>query len=68
MKNYEINILDAKLKTVKTIDGSNSYSSAERFAKNEAQWRGTPVEVAWYDDVGNRYSRLYEPRLYEYRA
>ena len=68
MKNIEINILNEKLETVKTIDGSNSYLSAERFARNEAQWRGTPVEVAWYDDAGNRYSRLYESRLYVYRA
>lgn len=54
-----VKILNDKLEAVKEIDGFDSYGWATEFAKNEAEWRGTPVEVCFYDDLGTCYSRIY---------
>ncbi len=59
MKNTVVNIMNDKLEVVKTYGGFESHGCAVEFARDEAEWRGCMVEVAWMDDADNHYSRLF---------
>lgn len=60
MKNIMVHILNEKLDTVKTFVGFSGLSFAVDFAKHETGWRGVPAMVAWEDDAGNVWERLFE--------
>lgn len=55
----EVVVMNSNQQVIKTFVDFDSYEYAEEFAKEEASWRGTPVQVTLHTSLGTLYSKTF---------